>query len=141
MLIHTVFEHCWYVFQGSKSCYSIHANFASQDVAKILCRNRGGHLVYIETIEEFDELREFIIQNYDANAQYSGLLWTGLEKAGDNWYWGNGKQYSLPTIKWEPGYFLGDCLMIAHRGSGSMGPLFRQAECIMRRNFMCEYEY
>jgi len=61
--------------------------------ANLLCRKMGGHLVYIETVEEFVMMKR-LFGTY--------RLWTGASKVKRQWKWGNGKSVD-PKI-WVKGY-------------------------------------
>ena len=86
-------------FAPITGCYSSHNTPMTWSAAEIDCRSRGGHLVWIETTQEWSGLAAFMVTSLSDPSGFkhpwvgakAAILGTGSQE-GARWEWGSGDE-------------------------------------------------
>ncbi|XP_078352624.1 snaclec salmorin subunit A-like [Oculina patagonica] len=68
------------------NCYTFHDIDSTWDEARDACREKGAHLVTLETTAEWNKLKSFIAEKVANDGSYTHW-YIGLRKEGETWKW------------------------------------------------------
>ncbi len=99
------------------------------------CCKDGGHLVYIETIEEREALIPYMKNVWDLGG--TTQIWTGAKRKGTYFYWPNSSNQQIGSDFWandEPNSRKAMCARMRARNNYKMADHY----CSKLYNYLCE---
>ena len=144
-------HNCWIGEEQVRSCYKLMSQAKNWQGARDACKSTGGHLVAMETREEFDHVVSIIRENpgLTMRAGLSGssvgfaelarvAIWTaGYKVSPGEWRWADVDQ-PLTYDAWGPDQPYGDgvCMNLSPYSLQLMNHL----GCELFRPFICEFK-